>query len=357
MMRSTVAKLITQMEGAEVDAIIISKPENRRYYSGFTGSSGMLLIHPLVQYMITDFRYVEQCKRQCPDYKIVNASGQKALEFIQRVCKELGIHTLWFEEEYVTYENYQKIKENTCDVELVPAKGIASKNRMVKTQEEIESIRQAAAIADAAFSHMLEYIKPGMTEKEVALELEFYMRRLGCEALSFSTIIGSGANGALPHAYPTDKPLEAGDLVVMDFGCVYNGYCSDMTRTIGIGKIENELKEIYEIVLEAQQKALNGIKAGMTGIEVDRLSREVIESKGYGEYFGHGLGHGVGLEIHEGPTLSQKGEQVLEPNMVVTVEPGIYLPGKGGVRIEDLVVVKEDGIVNLTASPKELYII
>ena len=226
--------------------------------------------------------------------------------------------------------------------------------RKIKSPEELDRMERAERIGDEAFSYILNELKPGVTELQIAAKLEYFMRSHGAEGTSFDTIVASGYHSAMPHAVPTEKPLENGDFVTMDFGCRYQGYCSDMTRTVVIGKADPRQKEIYQIVLEAQQAALEGLRPGMTGTEGDRLARDVIEKAGYGEYFGHGLGHSVGLEIHEKPALSTRDETVLLPGMIETVEPGIYIPGFGGVRIEDMVVLTETGIRNLTTSPKEL---
>jgi Xaa-Pro aminopeptidase len=225
---------------------------------------------------------------------------------------------------------------------------------LVKTEKELEKMAKAADIADQAFHHIIGYIRPGVTERAVALELEIYMKKLGASALSFETIAASGVRSSMPHGIATDKIIEDGDFLTLDFGCVYDGYCSDMTRTVVVGKATQKQKKIYGVVLEAQIAALNAIREGINGIDVDKIARDVISSRGYGEYFGHGLGHGVGLEVHEEPRLSPTGTKKLLENMVVTDEPGIYIPGFGGVRIEDLIVVKKDGCEVLSKSPKQL---
>jgi Xaa-Pro aminopeptidase len=346
--------LINQIKRAGVDAALIMMPENLRYYSSFTGSSGWLLIHSKARYLITDFRYIEQGKKQCPDYIIIDAPGQKAFEFIKEASSKLCIAKVWFEEEYITYKSYIQLSEALTEIELVPSKGILSENRIIKYPKEIKCIRKAAAIADKGFSHIVNFIKPGRTEKEIALELEIFLKQNGSEGLSFDIIAASGINSALPHAQPSDKAIEYGDFVVLDFGCIIGGYRSDMTRTVSVGKPHPKLREIYSIVLDAQLKALEGLKPGITGFEGDKLSRDYIIQNGYGDYFGHGLGHGVGLKTHERPTLSPRGTDTLKSGMVVTVEPGIYLPRLGGVRIEDLVVITEKGVENLTSSSKDL---
>lgn len=247
-----------------------------------------------------------------------------------------------------------KLREACPDICWIPAGEELNRLRIVKTEKELASLARAEAIGDQAFTRILSDIRPGVTELEIAAKLDYYMKEAGAVGNSFDTIVASGLHSAMPHAIPSEKKIEAGDFVTMDFGCVYEGYCSDMTRTIVVGKADGKQKEIYRIVLEAQLAALQVIKAGMTGSEVDAVARRVIAEAGYGEYFGHGLGHSVGLFIHEEPRLSPKCHEVLRENVIQTVEPGIYLPGFGGVRIEDLVCVTADGCRNFTHSPKEL---
>ncbi|MDK9711460.1 aminopeptidase P family protein [Acidaminobacter sp.] len=345
---SSSRKLLSSLNA---DALLSFKPENRRYFSGFTGTSGYVLILPETQWFITDFRYTEQAKAQCPDFEVQLHNADRPLE---AVLKEAGIQKLAFEDNYVTYQFYKNLSEKLPEITLIPAGAEIEALRLIKEDWEIEKIAKAAEIADKAFEHITGYIRPGVSEREVALELEIYMKKLGASGLSFETIAASGLRSAMPHGVASDKLIEDGDFLTLDFGCVYEGYCSDMTRTVVVGKASEKQKEIYNTVLEAQEKALDAIREGINGINVDKIARDVISSRGYGEYFGHGLGHGVGLEIHEEPRLSPTGTKTLLENMVVTDEPGIYIPGFGGVRIEDLVVVKKDGCVVLSHSPKQL---
>ncbi|HOB20104.1 MAG TPA: Xaa-Pro peptidase family protein [Candidatus Atribacteria bacterium] len=356
-MTSKLDKLRHLMMENSVDAVIVAEDRNRRYYSGYTGTDAYLLILADKSYLITDFRYVEQAKAQCPGYEVVEAYGKKAYEFIKQTCDKAGAKRVWFEDDTLTVKEYSEIKASLDPLELVPDTGRIAKPRILKTDDEVNNIRKAAQLADKGFSHILNFIRPGVTERDIALELEFFLRKNGSEGLAFPIIAASGPNGALPHAEPTDDKLAYGILLTLDFGCVINGYCSDMTRTVALGEPPEKLKVIYNIVLEAQEKALAFIKAGISGIEADKQAREHIIAHGYGDYFGHGLGHGVGLHIHEAPRLSPIGETILEPGMVVSVEPGIYLPGLGGVRIEDLVVITEDGYDNLVSSRKDLIIL
>jgi Xaa-Pro aminopeptidase len=339
-----------------LDGVFISSPVNRRYLSGFTGTTGYLLITGEKRLFITDFRYIQQAKQQCPEFEVVELP-KDILDKLNELMKELDIRDLGFEDSDITYMQYCRMKDKLEGINLHPLGDSVNHLRMVKNPEEIELLRTATRISEQAFEYIKSYIKPGVKEKDVALELEFYLRKRGVSGPSFDFIVASGWRSALPHGVASDKVIEKGEFVTLDFGGRYEGYCSDMTRTVVVGEYSPRQKEIYDIVLEAQREALQGIRAGMTGIEADRIAREIIEKAGYGEYFGHGLGHGVGLQIHEAPTLSVKGGTALEPGMVVSVEPGIYIPDFGGVRIEDLVVITEDGVENFNNSSRELTII
>ncbi len=335
-----------------LDAILISKPENRFYLSGFTGSSGFLIISPEEAYLVTDFRYIEQAQQQVECFKVIKHETP-AFKTINNLLKELDISKLGFEANHLTFEQYTSFNEN-LECSLIPQKNIVEELRKVKSVEEVKKIKKAAEISEKAFESILAKIKPGVTEKELALELEFSMKKMGAESLSFDIIVASGKRSSLPHGRATNKKIEEGDLITFDFGCKHDSYCSDMTRTVVLGKPSEEQVNIYYTVLAAQQKALQRIKAGMKAAEIDSIAREVITSAGYGDYFGHGLGHGVGLEIHEAPRLSKEGDETLQPGMVVTIEPGIYMPDFGGVRIEDIVVITENGCNNLNTFTKEL---
>ncbi len=350
-----IARLRSGFEANGIDGILITSPYNRRYISNFTGTAGVVLISADKALFITDFRYIEQASNQCQGFEIVKFSGSIPEE-IARLTKELGIQKLGFEEDYVTYSSY-KVYAKEITAELVPITGMIEKLRLIKTDAEIKILKVAADIADAAFKHILDFLRPGKTELEVSNELEFFMRKAGATSSSFDTIVASGHRSALPHGVASDKVIESGDIVTMDYGCYYNGYVSDITRTVAVGEPDAKLKEIYEIVLEAQLRGMAGYRPGITGKEADALSRDYITEKGYGEYFGHSNGHGIGLEIHEGPGLSMKSDITLEPGMVVTCEPGIYIPGLGGVRIEDDTLITNDSNEALTHSTKELIIL
>lgn len=341
----------------QLDGIVISKPENRAYLSGFTGSSGWLLITAAKAFLVTDFRYVEQAQSQAPAFE-VHKPENSAEALIAALCDEQNVKRLGFEGDYLTFDAYQGYTQVHQGRELVSSAGLVERLRMIKDEAEIAIMQKAASIADEAWSHILGYIKPGVVERELAVELEYKMKKLGAEGLAFDIICASGVRSALPHGRASEKKIEAGDLVTFDFGALYKGYCSDMTRTVMVGEPSEKQREIYQTVLEAQLRGVAACKAGMTGKELDDVCRDYIKEKGYGEYFGHGTGHGVGRFIHEGPKLSFRGEHdVLEPGMVVTIEPGIYLPGWGGVRIEDMVLVTADGCRRLSQSPKDLVIL
>ena len=356
-MNRPIERLLHALKELDIDAAIISEKHNIRYFSGFTSEDGILLIHPQTQYLITDFRYIEQGEKQCAGFQVVDAPGAKTAPFIQETLDALDGKRIWFEDSATIFRTYSAYQDTLKNIQLIPDGDKISGLRMIKTADEVNHIREAAALADKGFHHILEYVRPGITEEEIALELEFFLRKNGSQGLAFPIIAASGENGSLPHAEPSSRKLKMGDLITLDFGCKIGGYCSDMTRTVALGNPEEPLREIYEITLQAQLKALEYIGPGKTGVEVDKQARDYIRDHGYGEYFGHGLGHGVGLNIHEAPTLSPRGAGELEPGMVVSVEPGIYLPGKGGVRIEDLVVITKDGFENLVSSPKEFMVL
>lgn len=352
MIERRLAELRNLMIEHKLDAIIVTKPENRRYFSGFTGSAGLLLVGKESQKLLTDFRYIEQAKIQSDSYQIIR-HGASIFESLSAAVAELGRSSrIGFEGDFVTWGVHQKLVQCLPDKELVSIDLDAL--RMIKDQAELKLLQKAVEIADAAFTHVLTMIKPGITELEIALELEFHMRKLGSEKPAFDTIVASGARGAMPHGTPSTRVIQDGDFITMDFGAVYQGYHSDMTRTVVLGKAADKQREIYNIVLAAQLAGIEAVKTGKLGKDIDQTARQVIVDAGYGEYFGHGLGHGVGLFIHEGPRLSPASDSKLASGMVVSVEPGIYLPDWGGVRIEDLVVVTAAGCTILTASSKDL---
>lgn len=346
-------KLRNSIAAAEIDGLMVTRPENRRYISGFTGSSGALVITADKAVLITDFRYVEQAKIQAPEFEVV-MHGTPFVATLKEVLASCGVRRLGFESDHLTFAQHRSYSEALEGIELVPAEGLVEKIRIIKDAGEIEALAKAAELGDAALEEVLRMVRPGVTERELALELEFFMRRHGADKVGFDFIVASGERSALPHGVASDKEIKLGDLITFDFGCYYEGYTSDMTRTVVLGKADAKQREIYELVLRAQLAALEAIKPGASGVEVDKVARDIISAAGHGEHFGHGLGHGVGLMVHEGPRLSPSSADVLEPGMVVTDEPGVYIPGWGGVRIEDLVVVTEEGSRVLTKFPKEL---
>ena len=348
-----VAALRELLTENKLDGVIVYSSENRRYLSGFTGSTGFVVIGKGNMDFVTDFRYKEQAGTQCKGYNVVIHNNNLMGKLVESI-KNSKIKRLGIEEDFMTVGFFEEIKKALPGIEMLPARSIFAKLRIKKDETEIENIRKAAAIADCGFKHLLSFIKLGMSEMEVASELEYYMKKKGASGLSFDTIAASRIRASLPHGIASEKIIEKDEFLTLDFGCVYNGYCSDMTRTVFIGKATEKHRKIYEVVLKAQIEALKAIKPGVTGKYVDKVARDIISNEGYGEYFGHGLGHGVGLAVHEDPRLSMLGENILEAGMIVTDEPGIYIPGFGGVRIEDLVLVTENGAESLSKSPKEL---
>lgn len=332
--------------------ILITTQENRQYLSGFTGTTAVLVIGPTRAMILTDFRYLEQAAAQCPGFQVVKVE-KTLIQTVAEVTAGLQVDELACEEEHITYHMYRQLQDALGSCRLVPVGGLVEKVRMVKDQTEIASIRQAVAIADRAWAELQQKIRPGVSEQEISLELEFMMRRQGASKLAFDSIVASGWRSAMPHGVASERKLQVGDLLTMDFGAVYQGYHSDITRTVVLGQPSDKQQEIYQIVLAAQLAGVAAVKPGVKASSADRAARDVIESYGYGANFGHGTGHGLGLEIHEQPRLSTRDDTILEPGMVVTVEPGIYLPGWGGVRIEDSVLVTEQGCEVLTQAPKD----
>ena len=350
-------KVRSLMKDRGMEGYWISKRENQGYVTGFPSSDVFVLLTETDNYLITDFRYIEAVKDVCePLFTIVmTENGFSLWDAVKKIGGNLK--TLGVEESILTVSDLKSLKEALPGAEMIDASGLMEEIRMIKDEGELESMGKAIALADRCFSHMLTVLRPGMTEKEGALEIEMFLKKNGAERLSFPTICVSGARTSLPHGEPTDKIIEKGEFVTMDFGCVVDGYCSDMTRTVGIGHLDEEQKEIYALVLKAQENCLRNLKAGLSWAECDRFARDIIEDAGYGQYFGHGTGHGVGLEIHEAPTMSPRGRGIFRENMTVTVEPGIYLPKKFGVRIEDLAILRTSDIINKVKSTKELLIL
>ncbi|WP_257348072.1 M24 family metallopeptidase [Pseudalkalibacillus decolorationis] len=350
-----IERLRSEFNEQNIDGILITSTSNRRYISQFTGSSGVVLISGTEAKLITDFRYMDQATEQAKEFDIVQHTASIPSE-VAKQAKLMGIGKLGFEQDNLTYAVHQTY-EQAIDGILVPTSGIIERIRLIKDEGELQVLKDAAQLADQTFEHIISFIKPGLREIDVSNELEFFMRKNGATSSSFDIIVASGIRSSLPHGVASNKIIEQGDMVTLDFGALYNGYCSDITRTVAIGEPKEQLKDIYQIVLDAQLKGLEGLKPGITGKQADALTRDYIKEKGYGEQFGHSTGHGIGLDVHEGPGLSGKVDTRLESGMVVTVEPGIYVSGLGGVRIEDDVVLTENGNERLTKSTKELLII
>jgi Xaa-Pro aminopeptidase len=356
MIKDRLAKLIPLLKNNQVDAVLISQSKNRYYLSGFDGSDGYLLITPKAHIVATDFRYVEQVKRQSPDYALFEIKGRMS-EWFPKLLDGLSIRRLGFESAATSFTQYQTLVEIiakiTSAVELVPLENVVESLRAIKEPEEIAFIQTAAEIGDQAFEYVTERLTPGMTELQVAWMLESCMRESGSQSVPFEVIVGAGLNGALPHAQPSDQPIAAHVPVVIDMGASYAGYSSDLTRTICLGRTDASFTKIFGLVLKAQEAAINGIEAGMSGIQADALSRDIIKAAGYGDMFGHGLGHGVGLATHDpAPRLSYLSSDVMANGMVFSIEPGIYLPEWGGVRIEDLAML-ENGKVKVLSHARK----
>ena len=358
----TVYKRLTKLRGKlaekEIDAIFITQPENRRYLSGFDGTAGYLIITAEKAILATDFRYTEQAETEAPNFEVKRITSNLN-DWFPGLVGDMGVGRLGFEGGDVTFNFHKQLgdalKKKKISVKLIPVDGVVETIRAVKEPAEIELIRKAAAITDAAFEYVEGKIKAGMTEKQVAWELEKALRERGSQSLPFDIIVGSGPNAALPHAKPSDRVINEGEPIVIDMGAKYAGYASDLSRTICVGKADAKFKKVYKTVLNAQTAAMATIAKGMTGHQVDSVAREVIKKAGYGEAFGHSLGHGVGLAEHELPRLGPGSEETLTDGMVFTVEPGIYLSGWGGVRIEDTVVMEKGKVKPITKARKAKF--
>jgi Xaa-Pro aminopeptidase len=336
-----------------LDALLVFQPQNRRYLSGFCGSTGWLLISQNSASLAVDFRYVEQAKSEAPGFEIVHIKGEP-MDWLPDLAANIGIKKLGFESGYIPHDTYRKIYTalRKHNIQFLPTEDLVESLRAVKDEDEVKHISEAVKLADSAFDYAKSIIRPGMKEKEVAWDVEKFLRSHDSEALPFDIIIASGPNSALPHARASDRAIRENEPIVIDLGARINGYCSDLTRTIVLGNGEGTLSKIYDIVLGAQLTALATITTGMTGDEADRLARTVIKEAGYGDNFGHGLGHGVGLSPHELPRLTLNSSDKLKDGMVFTIEPGIYIPGWGGVRIEDMVILENGKARPMSRSDK-----
>ena len=346
---------------SDIDGALITSPINRRYYTGFSSSAGLLLVTRGKNYFLTDSRYHEAAGKVINNCEVI-LRGDKPVGELLELMRKIGIKSLGVESAHLSLKDFAKYQKDLVGIKLTPNDNVSeviSAQRQIKSQIELDAMATAQKIADKAFDHILGFISPGKTEKEIALELEIFIRSRS-EGASFSLIVVSGANSSLPHGVASDKKIEKGDIIIIDFGAQIDGRKSDMTRTVAVGSVSDKQRRVYETVLEAQLAALAKVKAGETCSKVDKVARDIIENKDKGAYkgcFGHALGHSIGLEIHEPPRFSALCADILKPDMVLTVEPGIYLPGEFGVRIEDMVAITKDGIVNFTTSRKDLIVL
>lgn len=356
-MNARVEAIRAYLAANSIEALLISAPENRRYLSGFSGSNGYLVITQSLAVLATDFRYIEQSKQESPDFELVRIAA--GLDWLTDLLNNANIANLSFESDNITVAFHDRLVNSLSEkssqgvvVTLNPVTGVCDKLRMGKDELELNALYKSIEIADIALDQVAPTITTKDTESDVALRLDNAMRLIGAEKPSFDTIVASGPNGALPHHRPSSDLIQEGAPIVIDMGAIYNGYCSDLTRTIFVGQPSEEFKRVYNIVLEAQKAAMRDAQAGMTGGDIDQIARKVINDEGYGEYFGHALGHGVGLAVHEFPRLGPNAPEEVNDSMVFTIEPGIYLPGSGGVRIEDTVIMRNGTIQQLSKARK-----
>ena len=351
-------KISARLEELGLDGILVTGEANRFYASGFhsAGTDGVALVTRKGAYYMTDSRYTEAAGRCVRAELLETGAGRGYGVLTEEIVKKEGIRRLGFEDAYMTVREREAYgKALSC--ELVPATDLLWQLRTVKDPEELEAMIAAQRIAEQAFAQILGEIRPGVTEKEIAARLQYLMLHLGAENMSFDPVVVSGPNGSLPHGVPSERAVQAGEFVTMDFGCIYHGYCSDMTRTVAVGHVTEEMRRVYDTVLSAQKAGIAAARGGATGRAVDGAARDIIEQAGYGPYFGHSFGHGVGVEIHEAPNATPGNDKPLPVGAVISAEPGIYLPGRLGVRIEDVVVLTEGGCTDITLAPKELMIL
>ena len=352
-----VSRLIAEAGLKPTEAILIHKPSNIFYLSGFTGE-GLLVVADGLRAIVTDFRYTEQAQKQAPGWQAHNISTQvNHIRLAAQLLLQRDTGAVRFEDDYITVKSHTAMEAAFDGIPLAPLTQLPEKLRTIKDEQELALIEKACSISCQAFDYILGYIKPGLTEQQIRLALDYKMMELGAEATAFDTIVASGPNGSLPHAIPGERQVQRGDLITMDFGAKYGRYCADMTRTVALGEPGDKLRHIYDTVLEAQMLCQDALAPGKDCRAIDQMARDVIAREGYGEYFGHGLGHAVGIDIHEEPRLSQTATAQLVPGMVMTVEPGIYLPGLGGVRIENSCVITDTGARSLVSAPRELIIL
>lgn len=348
-----VNKAFELLKKEKINGLLVTNLTHVRYLSGFTGSNGMVVLAPPRAYFLTDFRYLVQAQKEVKNCKVIIADRELTSELSK--LPELNRKTkIGVESAFVSLKMQDKLKDLLPRVDFRRTENLIETLAVVKDSEEIKKIKKAVRIADKAFSDIIGRMKAGMTEKEIALELEYNMRSMGADAAAFEIIVASGQRSSMPHGIASSKKLRKGDFVTLDFGCIYQGYASDITRTVVMGKATEKQKKIYEIVSNAQRKACKAVKPGLPCSRLDGVARDIIMKAGYGDYFGHGLGHGLGLQVHDNPSLSARSTDVLAAGMVVTIEPGVYIPNWGGVRIEDDVLVTANGGQILSKSPREL---
>jgi Xaa-Pro aminopeptidase len=352
------AKLRRRLEEEGIACLLVTDILNVQYLSGFTGSSGQVVVTPERALFLADSRYHLRAEQETSGCEVVRVEGpKKPFQAVAEALLGLGLTEVYFESS-LSYGTYAELAQELPGVTLKPGKDLIGELRMVKDAGELERIRAAAAVTDACYSFVLGILRPGITEREVAVEIECFFRRNGAERESFETIVASGSLAASPHASATEKPIEAGDLVLMDFGAIWHGYAADITRTVAVGRADDRQREAYAAVLQAQEAAIQAIRPGVKGRDVDQVARDVVADRGFGDVcYAHGLGHSLGKHVHDGPALSRTSEVVLAPGMVITVEPGIYDPEWGGIRIEDDVLVTDTGCELLTHSAKEFTVI
>ena len=354
---NNIARIRKSLVEKDLDAILIENEKNQRYAAGFPFTDGAVLVAREGAWLITDSRYIEAAEKAAEGVEVLLYDRERPLkEHLAALIEKAGIKKLGIEENTLSYGRVLKLKE-LYSCELVPAQSVFSVLRAAKTDEEIGYMKEAQAISEAALSDILGIIRPGMTEREIAAELVYAMLRHGSEGNSFDPIVVTGPKTSLPHGVPGDRVVQEGDFLTMDFGCIKHGYCSDMTRTVAVGHATDEMRKVYSIVLEAQLAAIAFSSAGKLGRDIDAVARKVITDAGYGPYFGHGYGHSLGLDIHELPGANPSGNTPMPVGAVVSAEPGIYLPGRFGVRIEDVVVMREGGCEVITKAPKDLLIL
>lgn len=351
-----IAKIQKSLKEYGIDAMMVSSTPGEFYSIGFRGEGIIIVTESACRYF-TDSRYIESARKNVENCEIsTTAVAKEYIPLINRAIAEMGIGTMGIEDGYMTLREFNRY-QNAINCRLIPCQKLLAKLRSSKDSEEIKLMQQSQDITDKAFSRILDFIRPGMTEREIAARLQYDMLCLGANKISFNPIVVTGPNGSLPHGIPGDTKIQAGQFLTMDFGCIYNGYCSDMTRTVAIGQPSDEMRKVYDTVLAAQLAGISASRAGVPGKVIDAAARKVISDAGYGEYFGHGYGHSLGVEGKEMPLANTVDETPMPVGAAVSAEPGIYIPGRFGVRIEDVVVMTEDGCINLTHSPKELIIL